>query len=282
MLQNPCLSTNSREVLAQRQSLAVRSKRAHLLVSISQTLSHVLHMFYSPAANNNPPAASPRPEVPLTQGSVKSTSEPHLIAEPDPRQKRGEKKNKIGHMLIRTKSIGHRDQSPSTRGPIREDGTRNPMPSDMAGLKTAPLEMKAQDRRFRDMMGGKSRNRSADRDAAESFRAPSKERSYTSSQATTRDSQMSGHFLQNIRNSKSRASDLGRGFFGKITRSGSSHDREEIQNSAPQPNPDTYTPTIIRMPLVDQTRATRISKRLESSRDKTEFWLPALPWRCIE
>jgi hypothetical protein len=27
---------------------------------------------------------------------------------------------------------------------------------------------------------------------------------------------------------------------------------------------------------------TRISTRLEQSRDKTEFWMPALPWRCIE
>jgi len=36
------------------------------------------------------------------------------------------------------------------------------------------------------------------------------------------------------------------------------------------------------LPLVEQTRKTRIAKRLEDSKDKTEFWMPALPWRCIE
>ena len=43
-----------------------------------------------------------------------------------------------------------------------------------------------------------------------------------------------------------------------------------------------YQPTVINQPLREQTRATRIAKRLEDSKDKTEFWMPALPWRCIE
>lgn len=228
------------------------------------------------------PATSPRAEVAPLPSSVKSTSEPHLIPE-DSKQKRGDRKQRFGQKLIRTKSIGRREQSPATRGPVTENDRQNPMPADSAGLRTAPLEMKAQDKRFREMMGGKPRNRSADRAAAEPHRTPSKERKELNPHSSlSRDSQSSGHFFQNIRNSKSRASDLGRGFFGKITRSSSSHDREELQHPTNQPNPDTYVPTIIRMSLVDQTRATRISKRLESSRDKTEFWLPALPWRCIE
>ncbi|MBE7180370.1 MAG: hypothetical protein INR71_04015 [Terriglobus roseus] len=160
----------------------------------------------------------------------------------------------------------------------------------MNGLKTAPLEMKPQDRRFRDMMSGKPRTRSADRstrtaDGNDSIRTPSKERREVASQPSARDSATSGNFFHGIRNSKSRASDLGkagRGLFGKLTRSGSGHDRDDDQPSMPDLNPDTYKATIIRMGLIDQTRATRISKRLESSRDKTEFWLPALPWRCIE
>lgn len=45
---------------------------------------------------------------------------------------------------------------------------------------------------------------------------------------------------------------------------------------------DQYTCTVINLPLVEQTRRTRIAKRLELSMDKTEFWMPALPWRCIE
>ena len=43
-----------------------------------------------------------------------------------------------------------------------------------------------------------------------------------------------------------------------------------------------YKLKIINLNLVEQTRLTRIAKRLEDSKDKTEFWMPALPWRCIE
>ena len=43
-----------------------------------------------------------------------------------------------------------------------------------------------------------------------------------------------------------------------------------------------YQPRVITKPLREQTRVTRIAKRLEDSKDKTEFWMPALPWRCIE
>jgi len=67
----------------------------------------------------------------------------------------------------------------------------------------------------------------------------------------------------------------GKGFFGKITRSGSSNERELV-------NDENYTLSIINLPLVKQTRKTRIAKRLELSKDKTEFWMPALPWRCID
>lgn len=67
----------------------------------------------------------------------------------------------------------------------------------------------------------------------------------------------------------------GKGFFGKITRSGSSNEREHLTD-------DNYTCTTISLPLVKQTRKTRIARRLEISKDKTEFWMPALPWRCIE
>ena len=52
----------------------------------------------------------------------------------------------------------------------------------------------------------------------------------------------------------------------------------------PQPNqgPGRYELQVINLPLAEQTRQTRIAQRLEDSKDKTEFWMPALPWRCIE
>lgn len=67
----------------------------------------------------------------------------------------------------------------------------------------------------------------------------------------------------------------GKGFFGKITRSGSTNERELV-------NDDSYVCSVINLPLIEQTRRTRISKRLEDCKDKTEFWMPALPYRCIE
>ena len=67
----------------------------------------------------------------------------------------------------------------------------------------------------------------------------------------------------------------GKGFFGKIARSGSSTEREPVAE-------ENYMCTVINMPLIQQTRRTRIAKRLDLSKDKTEFWMPALPWRCIE
>lgn len=61
---------------------------------------------------------------------------------------------------------------------------------------------------------------------------------------------------------------------GKIGRSTSNHEREV---------PDSeYVFKIINLPLVEQARITRISKDLASCKDKTEYWMPSLPWRCIE
>lgn len=67
-----------------------------------------------------------------------------------------------------------------------------------------------------------------------------------------------------------------KGLFGKLGRSSSNHERD-LQIPKEQ-----YQFKIIHTPLVEQTRLTRISNRLENSKDKTEFWMPALPWRCIE
>lgn len=55
-----------------------------------------------------------------------------------------------------------------------------------------------------------------------------------------------------------------------------------LSNTAPPPDLTNYEIKVINLPLAEQTRVTRIAKRLEDSKDKTEFWMPALPWRCIE
>jgi hypothetical protein len=69
---------------------------------------------------------------------------------------------------------------------------------------------------------------------------------------------------------------FGKGFFGKANRPGGGHDRP------PTVDDEHYELKVLNLPLVAQTRKTRISKRLENSRDKTEFWMPAFPWRAID
>lgn len=200
-----------------------------------------------------------------------------------------QKQLKFGHMINRTKSVSREESPMSKPSFLEEDPAGRTLPPDQTGLRTAPLEMKAQDKTFREMISSK-RNRSADRapppprnlprPSNEAIRTPSKERR---NQIHDREKDQPIQFFQNIRNSKNKASDLGKagkGFFGKLTRSGSSHDRDAGNDH--EIDITKYQPTIIRWGIVEQTRATRISTRLEQSRDKTEFWLPALPWRCID
>ncbi|KAK5806815.1 hypothetical protein VI817_001073 [Penicillium citrinum] len=110
-----------------------------------------------------------------------------------------------------------------------------------------------------------------------------KERSHGGSMVTSGSlSQVSGAsaaIFNNLKQSSSGAADrlgkAGKGFFGKITRSGSTNERELI-------NDDTYVCSVINLPLIEQARKTRICKKLEACRDKTEFWMPALPYRSID
>lgn len=87
-----------------------------------------------------------------------------------------------------------------------------------------------------------------------------------------------GHsFFNNFKSSAAKgAGALSKGLFNKSGRSGSSTERE------PTIDDEHYVIKVLNTPLVQQTRLTRISKKLEDSRDKTEFWMPAFPWRAID
>lgn len=69
---------------------------------------------------------------------------------------------------------------------------------------------------------------------------------------------------------------ISKGLFGKNGRSGGAPEREPVVDD------EHYVLKVINQPLLEQTRLTRISKRLEDSRDRTEFWMPAFPWRAID
>lgn len=78
-----------------------------------------------------------------------------------------------------------------------------------------------------------------------------------------------------MKNSKA-AGILSKGFFGSGGRNEHNSHREPVIDD------EHYVLKVINLPLIEQTRKTRISKRLEDSRDKTEFWMPAFPWRAID
>jgi hypothetical protein len=197
-------------------------------------------------------------------------------------------KHKFGHILGRKASIKADEEMPRYDKPPtpgregRSEQLRAIKQSDLP-MKTAPLE---KERGFRSAMNSALRNRSLDRQLNESEEegkmAPPAQQQPRQMQTLGSNGLPSGSsssFLHNIRSSGSRAADgvnrARKGIFGKLTRSGSSHEREP-------PPKEPYELKVINLPLVQQTRLTRISKRLEKSKDKTEFWMPALPWRCID
>lgn len=202
-------------------------------------------------------------------------------------------KPRFAHLLTRTRSIrtdegGGRRSKPSTpvHTPVQEDQGSIDEADEDGGLKTAPLDME-NSRSFRDLMGSAIRNKSADRQPAHKASTASNlrgrtggehQKAHQSSATTFRDGTGSKLFA-NIRGTSSKAADglgkAGKGFFNKMGRSGSNNAKEEAADVH-------YVPKVITLPLIEQTRHTRIAKRLEDSRDKTEFWMPALPWRCIE
>jgi hypothetical protein len=154
---------------------------------------------------------------------------------------------------------------------------------DGASLKTAPLE-KGQS--WRSLVGqNKMRTHSADGHEAnhreEEQGSRRLERAEHSSQASSSYNESRGANLMSSLGSGARKvggkmDSARKGIFGKLGRSSSNHETPTLVTNEP------YICKVIHKPLIEQTRLTRISSRLEQSRDKTEFWMPALPWRCIE
>lgn len=151
-------------------------------------------------------------------------------------------------------------------------------------LKSAPME---KDKSWRSNMAfGKLRTHSADRhdtsqlaprDHDEVRREKAEQSSVASgSYNESRGAQLMSNMGSGAMKVGEKLNSARKGLFGKLGRSSSNHERE-LQIPKEQ-----YQFKIIHTPLVEQTRLTRISSRLENSKDKTEFWMPALPWRCIE
>ena len=193
-------------------------------------------------------------------------------------------KPRFTNLLTRTRSIRVDDSSsagrtlanrrPSNVGLLRvEDTSKQKIPE---AMKTAPLR---EDRAFKDAAGSTIRNRSADRPSENGHAISRKERAYVNSTPLSQVSGASAALFNNLKQSSTGAADrigkAGKGILGKITRSSSTNERDPLTD-------DNYVCSVINLPLIQQTRRTRISKRLQDCKDKTEYWMPALPYRCIE
>lgn len=134
---------------------------------------------------------------------------------------------------------------------------------------------------LRETMGGSSlRQNSKDRKPTpvrEANMAPPRDQ-HSKNQPSVSSSGNTGHtFLSNLNTFGTKAADkIQRTIFSKVGRSGSTNEKDTIVGD------EHYVLKILNRPLLEQTRKTRISKRLEDSRDKTEFWMPAFPWRAID
>lgn len=196
--------------------------------------------------------------------------------------KRG--KSRFGGILNRTKSTKQDDGSKfKARSPthlnIDTHATQSLRTDQQYALpiRTAPIPADHREKAFGDEAGSSLRNRSADR----SNRPRQDEVLPTSKRDRfPRTLAMSHSFMTGLQQTGNRMGDrlerAGKGIFEKMTRSSSTTERELVVVD------ENYVCSVINLPLVKQTRKTRIARRLELSKDKTEFWMPALPWRCIE
>lgn len=167
-------------------------------------------------------------------------------------------------LLNRSRSLRD-DEDPKTSPPIDIDN------QSLQPLSNAPPQA---NERYRDMPNTTVRQRSEDR-------RPGITREGSQGRETSRHQpsfSTTGHnFLSNLRGTAAKgAGALSKGLFGKGGRSGSTNEREPVVDD------EHYVLKVLNLGLVEQTRLTRISKRLETSRDKTEFWMPAFPWRAID
>ncbi|KAF2657378.1 hypothetical protein K491DRAFT_595158 [Lophiostoma macrostomum CBS 122681] len=236
------------------------------------------------AVDNRSEAAGAEPRMNSTSAE---TPEQSLDANNAKRQGKAKKSG----MLSRSKSIKI-EENASNRAKLRANPPKISPEApaswsngDAVPLKTAPLE-KGQSWR-QNISFGKLRTHSADRhDGSQSslqeIEPPlRKDRAEQSSLASSSYNESKGATLMSslgsgARKMGERMETARKGVFGKLGRSTSNHDRE-LQIPKEQ-----YQFKIIHEGLVEQTRLTRISSRLENSKDKTEFWMPALPWRCID
>lgn len=231
----------------------------------------------------------PAPSLPSRSDSSLASSQPEKPDTTTTTSRKGSKPKPFT-LLSRTKSQRDRDGRSPRHTPSPQDlkeapYNQVPLPEpERAHIAAPPKTATAPiDRSYREAMSSSSRNQSADRgdripsrDASTS-RNSNRERDHSRSQQHFSQKDGPASFFNNLKREGGRvAESIGKGLFGKGARSGSTTEKEPLVDD------EHYVLKVINLPLVEQARLTRISKRLEDSRDKTEFWMPAFPWRAID
>lgn len=233
-----------------------------------------------------------------SDASLDSTGESAAGQQPTTNTVVKKAKPKPFSILSRTKSVRD-EQSPREPSPKHAIAEPEPAHTTESSMKTAPLPIE-HDRSFRHMMSSTIRQRSEDR-------TPTMPRDRSQEKATKEGSKLKGSrdnsrsqmardpnkrsetsfsnsfnerggqsFLSGLKTHATKgAGALSKGLFGK-GRTSSTTEKEPVVDD------EHYQLKVLNLPLVEQTRKTRISKKLEESRDKTEFWMPAFPWRAID
>lgn len=90
-------------------------------------------------------------------------------------------------------------------------------------------------------------------------------------------------FLSSFKSGSNNAADRVSNFLSRTFRQDSSTGRDEKAAQAAFGGPDGQGQlAILRLPLLEQARATRPIARIQDAEDKTQIWMPALAWRCIQ
>ena len=219
---------------------------------------------------------------------------------------------KLLQVIPRSKSLRAEDEMKRYKkgGAKKPNGQLQHTASESSSSRFNPPPPLEKDRSFRDMMKTSLRDRSEDRWAESEDDKPNKTK-HKKEKKENKDKQTKdgrerpwkdirekqphpkpGHplssslrqhntstFFNDFRHSSSNAAiglgKAGKGLFSKFSRSGSSSEKATVPV-------EDHIPGVLTLPLIQQTRITRIAKSYDHCKDKTEFWMPALPWRCIE
>ncbi|CAD6441509.1 595c04ac-ceb9-4fe6-be0f-97b7e03b94be [Sclerotinia trifoliorum] len=200
-------------------------------------------------------------------------------------------KSKQFSLLGRTRSLRD-DQSPAEPSPPKNnyldpDSSTHQHASSSGSIKTTTPARGDDDMNLREMSTptnirqrsqDRQHSRSRDNRGKESTKEHTKDSGRNQSSFSSTFKEAGGHaFFNNIRSQATKgAGVIHKNLFGKGGRISSFAQKESLIDD------EHYVLKVINKPLIEQTRLTRISKRLEDSRDKTEFWMPSFPWRAID